>query len=145
MKQYKNIDEYISGFPEKTQAILETLRMKIRLLVPEAGEKISYGMPTFTLGKNLVHFAAYKGHVGFYPGAAPLKVFKKELTSFKTSTGTVQFSLDKPLPLDLITKMVTFRVEENMAKAKAKTKVKSVRPKAKAPTALKLKSRKGKK
>jgi uncharacterized protein YdhG (YjbR/CyaY superfamily) len=122
MKQSKNIDEYISGFPEATQAILETLRMKIHLLVPEAAEKISYGMPTFTLGKNLVHFAAYKGHIGFYPGAAPIHVFKKELTGYKTSKGTVQFSLEKPLPLDLITKMVTFRVEENMAKAKGKVK-----------------------
>ncbi len=115
-----NIDAFISGFPPETQEILEQLRATIKNAAPDAEEKISYGIPTFSLKGNLVHFAAYKHHIGFYPGASGIEAFKNELTPYKLSKGTVQFPLGQPLPLDLITQMVLFRVKENLKKAESK-------------------------
>jgi len=115
--QYKTIDEYIAGFPKNVRDVLEEIRRVIRESAPKAGETISYGIPTFDLNRrHLVHFAAYKNHVGFYPTSSGIKAFKKELSPFKTSKGTVQFPLDKPIPFDLVTKIVKFRVKENESK-----------------------------
>jgi uncharacterized protein YdhG (YjbR/CyaY superfamily) len=118
--QFKNIDEYIAKFPEKVRDVLEELRRVIRESAPKAEEAISYGMPAFKLnGKGLVYFAAWKNHVGFYPGGSSgIEAFKKELSPFKTSKGAAQFSLDKPIPFDLVEKIVKFRVKENEAKKK---------------------------
>ncbi|NWG10295.1 DUF1801 domain-containing protein [Candidatus Bathyarchaeota archaeon] len=117
--QYKTINEYIVRFPKNVRDVLEKLRRVIRESAPEAEETISYGIPTFDLnGKHLVHFAAYKNHVGFYPTPSPIEAFKKELSSFKTSKGTVQFPFDKPIPFDLVKKIVKFRVKENESERK---------------------------
>jgi uncharacterized protein YdhG (YjbR/CyaY superfamily) len=110
---FQSIDEYIKTFPKEVQAILQRLRAVIRAIAPDAGEKISYGIPTFVLNGNLVHFAAYEKHIGFYPTSSGIRMFKKELSPYKTSTGTVQFPIDRPLPLALIKKIVKFRVAEN--------------------------------
>lgn len=120
MKQYDSIDSYIAEHPESTQKLLQQMRTTIRKAAPDAGEKISYGMPTFTLNGNLVHFAGYKSHIGFYPGAGPINIFANELTAYNTSKGTIQFPIDKPLPLDLVTKITKFRVVQNLQKAKKK-------------------------
>jgi uncharacterized protein YdhG (YjbR/CyaY superfamily) len=120
----QNIDEYLSTFPTDVKAKLETLRATIRKAAPKAEEAISYMMPTFKLNGNLVHFAGYKSHIGFYPGAAGITSFLKELKGYETSKGTVQFPLDKPLPLKLVTTIVKFRVEQNMEKVKATPKKK---------------------
>jgi uncharacterized protein YdhG (YjbR/CyaY superfamily) len=112
-----DIDGCISTFPPGTQKLLKLLRATIRKAAPKAEEKISYGIPTFHLNGNLVHFSGYKNHIGFYPGASGIKHFKKELSPYKNSKGSVQFPLDKPLPLALITKIVKFRVKENLGKA----------------------------
>jgi uncharacterized protein YdhG (YjbR/CyaY superfamily) len=117
-----DIDEYISNYPENVQTILKLLRITIRNVAPTATETISYQMPTFTLHGNLVHFAAYKNHIGFYPSSSGIEAFKRELTAFKCSKGTIQFPIEKPLPLDIISKIVAFRVEENIKKAAKKTK-----------------------
>lgn len=115
----KTIDEYIATFPKNVREVLEELRCVIRESAPKAEETISYGIPTFNLnGRHLVHFAAYKNHVGFYPTSSGIKAFKKELSPFKTSKGTVQFPLDKPIPFDLVKKIVKFRVKENEPKKK---------------------------
>ncbi|PJZ65823.1 hypothetical protein CH371_09750 [Leptospira wolffii] len=119
---YKDIDHYISTFPDDVQEILEGLRAFIRKNAPEAKEKISYQIPTFDFYGNLVHFAAYKNHIGFYPGAKAIRVFQEELKGFKTSKGTVQFPIKKPLPLGLIGKIVKFRVKENSESGKRKAK-----------------------
>jgi uncharacterized protein YdhG (YjbR/CyaY superfamily) len=111
-----NIDEYISTFPEEIQALLQQIRATIRKAAPEAEEAIKYAMPTFVLNGNLVHFAAFKNHIGFYPVPSGIEAFKKELSVYKGAKGSVQFPLDKPMPLDLITKIVEFRVKENMKK-----------------------------
>ena len=124
MENYSNIDEYIAGFPETTRDILLKVRATIRNSVPEAEEAISYGIPTFKLKGNLVHFAGYKNHIGFYPGAAGIETFKEELSEYKLSRGTVQFPIDKPIPFDLITKIVDFRVKQNLRQAEAKVKKK---------------------
>lgn len=117
--QFKTMDEYIAEFPKDVRDVLEELRRVIRESAPEAEETISYGIPTFDLnGRHLVHFAAYKNHVGFYPTSSGIKAFKKELSPFKTSKGTVQFPLDKPIPFDLVKKIVKFRVKENESKKK---------------------------
>jgi uncharacterized protein YdhG (YjbR/CyaY superfamily) len=116
-KQFKTIDEYIKTFPEDVQGILERMRQTIRKAAPEAAEAIRYQMPTFKLnGKNLVHFAGYKNHIGFYPVPSGIKAFKKELSRYKGGKGSVQFPLDKPIPYDLVRKIVMFRVSENMKK-----------------------------
>jgi uncharacterized protein YdhG (YjbR/CyaY superfamily) len=117
--QFKTIDEYIAEFPKEVRDVLEELRRVIRESAPGAKEAISYGMPTFKLNGNLVHFAAWKNHVGFYPaGPSAIEAFKKELSPFKQSKGTVQFPLDKPIPFDLVKKIVKFRVKQNEAKKK---------------------------
>jgi len=116
-----NIDAYIAGFPKEIQILLETMRTTIAKAAPEAEECIKYAMPTFTLEGNLVHFAAFKNHIGFYPVPSGIKEFKEELSVYKGAKGSVQFPLDKPLPLALVTKIVEFRVAENLNK-KAKKK-----------------------
>ena len=120
----KNIDEYMLDFPEHTLLMLEKIRITISKAAPGAEETISYAMPTFRLKGNLVHFAGYKNHIGFYPGAAGVAVFKKELSIYKTAKGSIQFPLDKPLPVKLITSIVKFRVKQNQEKAAAKTRKK---------------------
>ncbi|MBL8190730.1 MAG: DUF1801 domain-containing protein [Acidobacteria bacterium] len=116
----KTIDEYIANFPPEVQEKLETIRATIRKAAPKAEEAISYMIPTLKLHGNLVHFAAYKNHIGFYPGAGGIAAFQEELAGYETSKGTVQFPLDKRLPLTLITKIVKFRVQQNLEKAAAK-------------------------
>lgn len=115
-KAYISIDEYVKCFPLETQKKLEELRATIKMIVPDAKEKISYQMPTFALNGNLVHFAAYKNHIGFYPGASGIEAFKHELKAYKHAKGSVQFPLDKPLPMELISRIVKYRVEENLKK-----------------------------
>ena len=115
---FNSIDEYISTFPEEVQEILNELRAVIKAAAPQAGEKISYQMPTFTLNGNLVHFAAYKKHIGFYPTPSGIDAFKDELSEYKGSKGAIQFPIEKPLPFELIRKIVTFRVDENVKKSK---------------------------
>jgi uncharacterized protein YdhG (YjbR/CyaY superfamily) len=116
------IDAYIAGFPKDVQLILEELRATIRKAAPEAEETINYQIPTFTVNGNLVHFAAYKNHIGFYPTPAGIAAFKKELSAYEGAKGSVQFPIDKPLPLRLITKIVKFRVKENLERAERKVK-----------------------
>jgi uncharacterized protein YdhG (YjbR/CyaY superfamily) len=118
------IDEYIASFPPEVQEKLETIRATIRKAAPKAEEAISYMIPTFRLHGNLVHFAAYKKHIGFYPGAGGIAAFEEELAGYETSKGTVQFPLEKRLPLTLITKIVKFRVQQNLDKAATKAKKK---------------------
>lgn len=118
------IDDYIGAFPEETQKLLQKMRLTIRKAAPEADEKIGYGIPTFTLNGNLVHFAGYKNHIGFYPAPQGLEEFKEELAGYKGGKGTVQFPLDQPLPLDLITRMVKYRIQQNLEKATTKVKKK---------------------
>ena len=113
-KAPKDINGYIAGFPEETQVILEKLRRTIRKAAPEAQEVISYQMPAFKYQGILVYFAAYKNHIGFYPTPTGIAAFKKELSAYQTSKGTVRFPIDKPLPLDLTSKIVKFRVKENL-------------------------------
>jgi uncharacterized protein YdhG (YjbR/CyaY superfamily) len=120
----KNIDEYIAGFPKDMQEILEKIRMTIRKAAPDAEETIKYQIPTFTLKGNLVHFAAYKKHIGFYPAPTGTEKFKKELSVYQGAKGSVRFPLDKPIPFDLISKIVKFRVKENLARAEAERKKK---------------------
>jgi len=113
----KNIDEYISSQPEKVKAILEKLRQTIRKAAPEAEEVISYQMPAFKYHGMLVYFAAWKNHIGFYPVSSGIKAFNKELSAYEKSKGTIKFPIDKPIPYNLISKIVKFRVKENLAKA----------------------------
>ncbi|WP_152619512.1 iron chaperone [Cohnella kolymensis] len=115
-----SIDEYISQFPIETQKILLKLRQVIKESAPDAEEKISYQMPTFVQNGNLVHFAAYKNHIGFYPAPSGIEAFKLELAAYKGAKGSVQFPIGQSLPYELISKIVTFRVSENMNKAKNK-------------------------
>lgn len=111
---FNSIDDYIASFPKEVQKILIKLQKVIKDAAPDAEEKISYQMPTFYLNGNLVHFAAYKKHIGFYPTPNGIQAFKKELSVYKGAKGSVQFPIDKPLPFDLITKIVKFRVSENV-------------------------------
>ena len=122
--QAANIDEYIAGFPKEVQEFLEKLRATIKKAAPEAKETINYAIPTFTLEGNLVHFAAFKNHIGFYPAPSGIAAFKKELSVYEGAKGSVQFPMDKPLPLALVTKIVKFRVKENLEKVKQKQKKK---------------------
>lgn len=114
------VDAYIAAFPAEMQARLQELRATIRAAAPEAEEAISYQMPTFRLHGNLVHFAAYKGHIGFYPAPSGVVAFQERLSRYKGAKGSVQFPLDEPLPLDLVAAIVRFRVAENLAAAEAK-------------------------
>jgi uncharacterized protein YdhG (YjbR/CyaY superfamily) len=116
------IDEYIAGFPAEIQEKLRAMRATIHAAAPEATEKISYAMPTFFLQGNLVHFAAFKNHIGFFPAPSGIEKFAQALERYQTSKGTIQFPLSEPLPLDLVTKVTEFRVQENLARAKAKKK-----------------------
>jgi len=116
-KQFKTIDEYIKTFPEDVQAVLQKMRQTIRKAAPQAEEAISYQMPTFKLkGRNLVHFAGYKHHVGFYPVPSGIDAFERELSPYKQGKGSVQFPLDRPVPYDLVRKIVIFRMKENLAR-----------------------------
>ncbi|MCX6271165.1 MAG: DUF1801 domain-containing protein [Bacteroidetes bacterium] len=108
-----DIDRYISAFPEKTQVLLDQIRTVIRKAAPEAEELISYKMPAYKFHGILVYFAGYENHIGFYPTSSGIAAFKKELSIYKGAKGSVQFPLDQPLPLELITKIVKFRVSEN--------------------------------
>lgn len=111
-----DIDKYIGSFPKEIQVLLQQIRETIRQAAPEAEEAIKYAMPTFVLNGNLVHFAAFKNHIGFYPVPSGIEAFKEELSVYKGAKGSVQFPLDKPMPLSLITKIVKFRVQENLNK-----------------------------
>jgi len=118
---YESIDHYISTFPSEIQEILESIRRVIREAAPEAMEKISYQMPTFAQHGNVVHFAAFKHHIGFYPAPSGIVAFEQELAPYIAGKGTIQFPLRKPMPMELITKIVKFRVAENIAKAERKS------------------------
>jgi uncharacterized protein YdhG (YjbR/CyaY superfamily) len=119
---YTTIDEYIATFPKDIQTILQKIRAIIHKAAPQAEETINYQMPTFKLHGNLVHFAAFKSHIGFYPVPSGIEKFKKELSAYKGAKGSVQFPLDKPIPYGLIGRITKFRVKENLAKVKAKGK-----------------------
>lgn len=113
------IDEYIGEFPPETQRVLQEMRELIRSHAPGATETISYAMPTFDLNRrHLVHFAGYAHHIGFYPIPTGMSAFKEELSAYPTGKGSVQFPLDRPLPRDLIRRIVEFRVAENLARKK---------------------------
>lgn len=124
MRQASNspqtIDDYIGSFPPPVQTLLREVRATIRRAAPDASETIKYQIPTFVLHENLVHFAAFKNHIGFYPGASGIAAFASKLKPFKSAKGSVQFPLDKPMPLDLIKRMVEFRVKEALGRAKKK-------------------------
>ena len=124
-RQFKTIDEYISMFPEDVRTILKNLRQTIREAAPEAQETINYQIPTFTLNGNLVHFAAFKNHIGFYPTPTGMEAFKDELSAYQGAKGSVQFPIDQPLPLPLIRRIVEYRVKENLErKSKKKSSAK---------------------
>jgi uncharacterized protein YdhG (YjbR/CyaY superfamily) len=114
------IDAYIAGFPEDVQALLNKVRATIRKAAPDAEEAIKYGVPTFTLNGNLVHFAAFKNHIGFYPAPSAIQKFRKELSAYESAEGSVRFPLDEPIPYSLIRDVVKFRVLENSTKSKEK-------------------------
>lgn len=115
-KQFKTIDEYIAASPENVRPLLEEMRRVIREAAPQADETINYGIPTFRFNGNLVHFAAFKEHVGFYPTPSAIDAFKKELSPYKQAKGSVQFPFDQPIPFGLVKKIVKFRVKQNLAK-----------------------------
>ncbi|NQX48646.1 DUF1801 domain-containing protein [Paenibacillus tritici] len=117
---YASVDQYIASCAPEVQEILQTLRKVIREAAPEAEEKISYQMPTWFLHKNLVHFAAFKNHIGFYPDPSGIEAFKEELSRYKGAKGSVQFPIGEPLPYELITRIVQFRVAENKQQAAEK-------------------------
>jgi len=119
--QYETIDEYIETFPEDVQSILKKMRQTINDAAPRAVEAISYQMPTFKLnGRNLVHFAAFKSHIGFYPIPSGIEAFKEELSPYRQGKGSVQFPLDKPIPYDLVERIVKYRVTETLETKKRK-------------------------
>lgn len=120
--KYQTIDDYITQFPTNIQEILLKIRKVIKDSAPDATEKISYQMPTFYLNGNLVHFAVCKKHIGFYPTPSGINPFVDELSAYKCTKGAIQFPLDQPIPYDLISKIVKFRVEESLTKAKNKKK-----------------------
>ena len=115
-----SIEDYIAAFPPDVQKILQTVRATIRKAAPDAEEAMKYGIPTFVLGGNLVHFGGFKTHIGFYPTPSGIEAFKKELSAYEGAKGSVQFPLDKPVPLPLIARIVKFRVEEVRQKATKK-------------------------
>jgi uncharacterized protein YdhG (YjbR/CyaY superfamily) len=117
-----SIDEYIAAFPQDIQQILQKIRSIVHEIAPDAKEKISYGMPAFTLDGNLVYFAAFQHHIGFYPTPSGTDAFQKELTPYKHAKGSIQFPLDKPIPYDLIRQITEFRVKETREKAATKKK-----------------------
>jgi uncharacterized protein YdhG (YjbR/CyaY superfamily) len=117
-KRFETIDEYIAAFPRSVQDILEELRQTIQNSAPDAKEAISYQIPTFKLNGNLVHFAAFKNHIGFYPTSSAISKFMKELSHYEVSKGTVRFPINEPIPFDLIRKIVKHRAKENLSKAR---------------------------
>jgi uncharacterized protein YdhG (YjbR/CyaY superfamily) len=120
-KKFETMDEYIKSFPKDVQSILEEMRKTIRKAAPQAAEAISYQMPTFKLnGKNLVHFAAFKNHIGFYPIPSAIKAFERELSQYKQGKGSVQFPIDRQIPYNLVRKIVIFRVKENQSRYSGK-------------------------
>jgi uncharacterized protein YdhG (YjbR/CyaY superfamily) len=123
-KVYNSIDEYIAGFPADIQIKLKELQATIHTAAPEAVEKISYQMPTFFLKGNLVHFAAFKNHIGFYPAPTGIEAFREDLATYKGSKGAIQFPLDQPLPLELVGRITKYRVVENLRKAEEKKRKK---------------------
>lgn len=122
MNKAKNVDDYILNFPDEVQKSLKRLRESIKKAAPLADEVISYGMPAYKQQGMLVYFAAYKNHIGFYPTSSGINEFKDELSIYKGSKGTVQFPINEPIPLGLISKIVKFRVKENLKCAKEKNK-----------------------
>jgi len=120
----KTIDEFIANSPKEVQAILKKIRTTIKRAAPDAEETINYGIPTFTLKGNLVHFAGFKSHIGFYPTPSGIEKFKKDLSVYEGAKGSVKFPLDKPIPYGLIEKIVKFRVKENLEKAEMRKKKK---------------------
>jgi uncharacterized protein YdhG (YjbR/CyaY superfamily) len=124
--KFKTVDEYISVFPAKTKSILKDLRKTIRQAAPQAEEVISYNMPAMKLHGVLVYYAAYKNHIGFYAVTSGIRAFQKELSVYKGGKGSVQFPIDQPMPLSLISKIVKFRVAENLKKEKLKVKKKKI-------------------
>jgi uncharacterized protein YdhG (YjbR/CyaY superfamily) len=127
-KVYASIDEYIADCPEDVQKILKEIRAVIHAAAPDALEKISYQMPAFTLEGNLVYFAAFKKHIGFYPTPSGTDQFKREIAGYQAAKGSIQFPLDQPMPYDLIRQIVEFRVQDNLEKAAAKSKKKVKNP-----------------
>ena len=117
-KTLRNFDAYLERFPENVQRLLQKMRLTIKKAAPQAKETISYGIPAFTLNGLLVWFAAHKNHIGFYPRASAIAAFKKELSAYKGAKGSVQFPFDKPLPLALISRIVKFRMKQNLSKKK---------------------------
>lgn len=116
----RNIDEYVAGFPQDVQEVLEKIRATIRKVAPEAEETIKYRMPTFTLKGNLVYFAAFKRHIGFYPPVTGARELRDELAGYEGPKGSLKFPLDRPIPYELIGKIVKFRVQENLNPAQEK-------------------------
>ena len=114
-RQFETIDEYIAVFPKNIQGILQKIRQTIREAAPEAEEGINYQIPAFKLKGNLVHFAAFKNHIGFYPNPSAIEVFKKDLAAYEVTKGTIKFPIEKPIPFDLVKKIVVFRVSEILA------------------------------
>ena len=123
--KFKTVDEYLSAFPPPTRKILQEVRQTIKKAAPQAEEVISYNMPAFKLRGVLVYYAAYQKHIGFYPTPSAIKAFEKELSKYQSSKGAVQFPIDQPMPVELITKIVHFRVSENLAKENAGKQTKS--------------------
>ncbi|MDX1379459.1 MAG: DUF1801 domain-containing protein [Anaerolineales bacterium] len=122
--KFTTVDEYILSLPEETQKILEEIRATIKAAAPDAEEKISYQMPTFYLKGNLIHFAAYKNHIGIYPTPSGTEAFKKQLSNYQAGKGSIRLPINEPIPLKLISQIVKFRVAENLKKAKSKGKSK---------------------
>jgi uncharacterized protein YdhG (YjbR/CyaY superfamily) len=122
----KGIDGYIAGFPKDIRELLEQVRKTIQSAAPEAEETIKYAIPTFTLNGNLVHFAAFKNHIGFYPTPMGIEEFNKELSRYKQGKGSVQFPIDKPMPLGLITRIVKFRVKKTRERSRNSVRQKTV-------------------
>lgn len=129
MQSAENMDSYIAEFPAKLQPSLKKLRKLIKQLVPDATEAIKYGMPTFVLQGNLVHFAAYQHHIGFYPAPAVITHFEKELKGYKTSKGAIQFPIEEPLPFELISSMVQYRLKLHQESLAVKEMTKSKKTK----------------
>jgi len=119
--KFTSVDEYIATFPEEIRKMLEEIRTTIKLAAPEAEEKISYQMPTFFLDGNLIHFAAFKNHIGLYPTPSGIEEFKTELSKYQGAKGSVRLPIDEPIPLKLIHRIVKYRVAENLKKAKEKS------------------------
>jgi uncharacterized protein YdhG (YjbR/CyaY superfamily) len=117
-KTPKDIDDYISRYPAGVQQLLQKMRLAMQKAAPKASETISYGIPAFRSDGMLVWFAAFRNHIGFYPGAEAVRVFKKELSAYKAAKGSVQFPLDQPLPLALVSRIVKFRAQQNLGKKK---------------------------